>query len=221
MSTRPRRWGVAPPTSPGRFVWSPRQDPILGPVRIGILGGTFDPIHIAHLHAGECAVHQAGLDQVLFMPAGNPWQKEGVVISPGHHRLEMTRIAVDGVPGFVADPRELERDGPTYTIDTLESLDPDDEVFIILGADAALGIHTWRRSEEVLDRATILVAPRPGTDSTMVGELLPDAVFLDMAVLEMSGTEIRHLVASGQPFRFLVTAGVHRYIVENGLYTET
>jgi nicotinate-nucleotide adenylyltransferase len=188
-------------------------------VRTGILGGTFDPIHIAHLHAGECAMYQAGLDRVLFMPAGEPWQKRANGVTPGHHRLEMTRIAVDGVDGFEADSREVDRSGPSYTIDTLDTMEGDD-LFLILGADAASRIGTWHRASEVLERVTILVAPRPGTDSTFVADSVPGAMFLDMAVLEVSGTEIRHLASTGQPFRFLVTEGVHRYVTEKALYTE-
>jgi nicotinate-nucleotide adenylyltransferase len=131
----------------------------------------------------------------------------------------MTRIAVTGVQRFVADSREVDREGPTYTIDTLHTLEGDD-LFLILGADAASRIDTWHRAEEVLERVTVLVAPRPGADSTVVAQRLPGAMFLDMAVLEVSGTDIRHLAATGQPFRFLVTEGVHRYIVDNGLYTK-
>jgi nicotinate-nucleotide adenylyltransferase len=189
-------------------------------VRTGILGGTFDPIHIAHLHAGETALHQAELDQVLFIPAGDPWQKLGRRVSATEHRLEMVRLATAGVDGFRADDRETTRDGLTYTVDTLATFREDEELFLILGADAALRIPTWERHQEVLDRATILVVPRPGTDSTAVADILPDPVFLDMAVLEVSGTEIRAMVRSSSPFRFLVTDEVHRYIGENNLYAE-
>jgi nicotinate-nucleotide adenylyltransferase len=184
------------------------------------LGGTFDPIHIAHLHAGETALHQAELDQVLFIPAGDPWQKLGRRVSATEHRLEMVRLATAGVDGFRADDRETTRDGLTYTVDTLATFREDEELFLILGADAALRIPTWERHQEVLDRATILVVPRPGTDSTAVADILPDPVFLDMAVLEVSGTEIRAMVRSSSPFRFLVTDEVHRYIGENNLYAE-
>lgn len=162
-----------------------------------------------------------GLDRVLFIPAGDPWQKSEVSVSPGHHRLEMTRIAVDGVDGFEADDREVIRDGLTFTADTLATFPPDEELFLILGADAALRLPTWHRSEEVMERATLVVAPRPGTDSRAVGEVVTDAIFLDMAVLELSGTGVRHLAATGQPFRFLVTAGVHDYVVSHNLYAQT
>lgn len=189
-------------------------------MRTGILGGTFDPIHIAHLHAGETALHQAGLDQVLFIPAGDPWQKLGRRVSTTEHRLEMVRLATVGVDGFQADDREATRDGLTYTVDTLATFPEAEELFLILGADAALHVPTWKRYREVLDRATVLVVPRAGTDSTAVAEILPDSVFLDMAILEVSGTEIRAMARTGSPFRFLVSDVVHRYIVENNLYAE-
>lgn len=189
-------------------------------MRTGILGGTFDPIHIAHLHAGEIALHQAKLDQILFVPAGDPWQKLDRGISTTEHRLEMVRLATAGVDGFQADDREATRDGLTYTVDTLATFPETEELFLILGADAALRVPTWERHREVLDRATVLVVPRPGTDSTAVADVLPDSIFLDMAVLEVSGTEIRAMARSGRPFRFLVTDEVHSYIIENNLYAE-
>jgi nicotinate-nucleotide adenylyltransferase len=132
----------------------------------------------------------------------------------------MTELAIEGVDGFEVDPLELKREGPTYTVDTLTGFPPDEELVLILGADAALGIPTWHRFHEVLQRARVLVAPRPGTDSTAVAVALPDASFLDMAVLEVSGTEIREMAAAGGPFRFLVTEPVHRYIEENRLYAQ-
>lgn len=190
-------------------------------MRTGILGGTFDPIHIAHLHAGECAKHQAELDRVLFMPAGDPWQKPGRRVSPGHHRLEMTRLAVADVDGFEADAREVERDGLTFTIETLATFPDDEALFLILGADAAVGLPTWERSEEVVSRVTLLVAPRPGTPAEAVLEVVPDAVFLEMPLLQVSGTSIRTLAAGGQPYRFLVTEPVHRYAEANALYTNS
>ena len=189
-------------------------------MRIGILGGTFDPIHIAHLHAGECAISQAGLDEVIFMPAGRPWQKGNAIVSPGHHRLEMARLATSGVDRFAVDAREIEREGPTYTIDTLATFDPTDELFLILGADAAIRLPTWHRASEVTRRCTILVAPRPGTSAVDVAEVLPQAVFLDMAILDVSGSGIRQLSAQGRPYRFLVTEDVHRYVEEHHLYPQ-
>ncbi|HEY6627507.1 MAG TPA: nicotinate-nucleotide adenylyltransferase [Acidimicrobiia bacterium] len=186
----------------------------------GILGGTFDPIHLAHLHAGETALYQAGLDRVLFMPAGEPWQKSDRALTGAAHRLEMIRLAIADIDGFEVDDREIEREGPTYTIDTLLSFPESERLSLILGADAALGLPTWQRWEEVLDRASLLVVPRPGTDAREVQAILPEAVFLDMAVLEISGTEIREMAAIGEPFRFLVPLAVYDYIESVGLYAE-
>ena len=189
-------------------------------MRTGILGGTFDPIHIAHLHAGEIALHQAQLDEMLFMPAGEPWQKADRAVTPAKHRLEMARVATKGIEAFDVDDREIERDGPTYTIDTLLSFPDDRELFLVMGADAALGLPTWHRADEVLERSGVLVVPRAGVDSTAVLDVVPQAVFLDMAVLEVSGTELRAMAHRGEPFRFLVTEPVHEYIVEQALYTK-
>lgn len=131
----------------------------------------------------------------------------------------MVRLAIDGVAGLEVDDLEIRRDGPTYTVDTLESF-PDQDLFLILGADSALGLRSWKDPDRVLELATVVVAPRPGTDSTDVAALLPEAVFLDMAVLEVSGTEIREMARTGNPFRFLVTRAVHDYIDERALYTK-
>ncbi len=141
-------------------------------------------------------------------------------ISPGRHRLQMVRVAIQGVPGLEADSREVDRDGPTYTVDTLATFPDDEDLFLILGADAALSLPTWHRVEDVLDRVTVLVIPRPGTNVSSVEAVVPQARFLDMGLLDMSATGIRRLVAAGGPFRYLVTDEVHRYIVDHGLYTK-
>jgi nicotinate-nucleotide adenylyltransferase len=220
MSTPSHSWDVGRPTSPGRFGWSPRPAPMLDSVRTGILGGTFDPIHIAHLHAGETALHGADLDRVLFMPAGEPWQKGDRALTPVGQRLEMTRLAIDGVERFEVDEREVHRDGPTYTVDTLLSFPAGEELFLILGADAALGLPTWHRWETILEQARILVVPRPGTDLSLITEVVPTARLLDMAALDVSSTLIRSMAAEGRPYRFLVPPQVHTYIEKTGLYTQ-
>ncbi len=189
-------------------------------MRTGILGGTFDPIHIAHLHAGEVALHQANLDRILFMPAGSPWQKSGSEVSAGEHRLAMTRLAVGGYEGFEVDDREVLRDGPTYTADTLETFPEDEEICLILGADAASRLRTWERHDVVLSRATVLVVPRPGTDIESVSSELPDSIVLDMPALDVSGTHIRAMVRERRPYRFLVVEPVHEYIERYRLYTQ-
>jgi nicotinate-nucleotide adenylyltransferase len=187
-------------------------------VRTGILGGTFDPIHVAHLHTAECALHQLALDRVLIIPAGDPWQKSGREVTLGKHRLEMCRVAVDGVDGVEVDLRELERDGPTFTIETLHTFPDDEELFLILGSDSLAGIETWYRWEEVLDRVTLVEAPRPGVPRGM-GES-HGAVQLDMGLLEVSSTDIRRRIAEGRPYRFLVTTPVYEYIEATNLYAD-
>lgn len=132
----------------------------------------------------------------------------------------MAKLAVEGVEGLELDEREIDRDGPTYTIDTLGTFPPDEQLNLVMGADAALGIMSWKQPDELRSRATVLVVPRPGVDSTVVAEMLPEAVFLDMAVLEISGTEIREMARRGAPFRFLVPEAVHDYITTHDLYAE-
>jgi nicotinate-nucleotide adenylyltransferase len=195
---------------------------MLAPVRTGILGGTFDPIHIAHLHAGETALFAADLDRVLFVPAGDPWQKtDERRVTPAAVRVEMTRLAIDGVTGFELDLREVERDGPTYTIDTLASFPSDEDLFLILGCDAAVGLPTWHRWEDVVERAVVLVVPRPGYDLSMVSVVVPSAIPLEMAALDVSASAIRRMAAQGAPYRFLVPDAVYRFIESEGIYTQS
>lgn len=130
----------------------------------------------------------------------------------------MTRLAVADVAGLDADDREVTRHGLTYTAETLETFPGDEELFLVLGADAAAGLPSWNRSDEVMARVKVVVAPRPGTDIAAVAEVVPDLHVLDMATLEVSGTAIRHLSATGQPYRFLVTEPVYHYIEANNLY---
>lgn len=188
-------------------------------MRTGILGGTFDPIHIAHLHAAETALF-AGLDRILFMPVGDPWQKDEREISPKEHRIQMVRLAISDIDGFELDLRETERAGPTYTIDTLLSFPDSEELFMILGADAAAGIRSWHRWEEVVDRSRVAVVPRPGTPASAVTQALPGALRLEMAALDISSTMIRAMAREGRPFRFLVPEGVVDYVAANNLYAQ-
>lgn len=194
--------------------------PILGAVQ-GILGGTFDPPHVAHLVAAEAAYRQFGLNGVTFLPAGAPWQKAGRPVSSADHRWEMTQLAIADVPYFDADDREVRRDGWTYTADTLATMDDDARVLLILGADAALGLPTWHRYEEVLDRAQIAVVPRPGVDPAAFDSTLAAGLFwVDAPELTVSGTELRLRVSEGRSIRFLVRDAVWRYIEDQGLYRD-
>lgn len=184
-------------------------------MRTGIFGGTFDPIHIAHLHVAECALHQFGLDRILLIPAGDPWQKTGRRVTAGQHRLEMTHCAADDTPGLEVDDREVMRPGLTFTIDTLEEFSNQEELFLILGADSYAGRATWHRWDDVEARVTVLVAPRPGID--LEGAT---AEVIDVSPLAVSGTEIRSRAATGKPFRYLVTNEVWEYVTSNRLYAK-
>lgn len=191
---------------------------MLAPVRSGLLGGTFDPPHIAHLLAGEGAYRQLALDRVIFMPAGLPWQKADRVVSSAQHRWTMTKLATDQIDYFVADDREVHRDGSTYTIDTLATFDLAEEIVLILGADAARGLPTWERSTDVLARVDLAVVPRPGVEMGEVEQAVGKARWLDMPALPISGTVIRQRTAAGLGARFMVSEDVYAYIEEHGLY---
>ncbi len=183
-----------------------------------ILGGTFDPPHIAHLAAGEAAYEQLGVDTVTFLPAGRPWQKADTGVSGAPHRLRMTELAVDGIDHFTVDDREVSRDGWTYTYDTMREIGESD-IVLILGADSARGLRTWHRADELLDLVRIAVVPRPGVDRAEVENGLGrDVVWIDTPALDLSGTMLRRRVAEGRSIRFLVPEPVLGYIVEHDLY---
>ena len=183
--------------------------------RIGILSGTFDPIHIGHLILGETAREQLSLDRVLFMPAGLQWRKTRREIASAEHRLAMLRLAIAGNPAFEASTIEVDRAGPSYTADTLEELhsrEPDAELFFIVGGDALEDMPNWVRPERIRELATLAVAARDGDP---VGK---GAVHLQMPVIGISATDIRQRVAAGRSVRYLVPSGLEKYIREHGLY---
>ncbi len=141
-------------------------------------------------------------------------------VSPARHRLEMTRLAIRGISGLALDRREIDRPGPTYTIDTLATFDSDEELFLIVGADVATGMPTWHRSREVVARATILVVPRGAVSQADVTRVLPEGVYLEMDPVDISAIEIRRMVRTGEPYRHLVNPEVFDYIERIGLYTD-
>lgn len=191
---------------------------MLAIVAIGLLGGTFDPPHIAHLLAGEVAYRQLGLDRVLFVPAGSPWQKADKAVSEAERRWRMTELATEGVDYFEPDDREVHRRGLTYTVDTLATFPHGEEIWLILGADAARGLPTWERAEEVMSRTRLAILPRPGVDPQEVEDAIGAAVWLDMAPVAISGTDIRQRVATGVGYRFMVIETVYEYIEAEQLY---
>lgn len=191
-----------------------------GAARIGIFGGTFDPPHVGHLVAASDARSALDLDVVLMVVANGPWQKLGERdISPAADRLAMVDAAVSDVEGLAASDLEIERGGLSYTADTLDTLradDPDAEVFVILGNDAAAGFASWERHEEVAAGAHLVVVDRPGTPTPMDDGF--DWERIDIPELEISSTELRERVASGRSVRYLTTPAVVTCIEERGLY---
>jgi nicotinate-nucleotide adenylyltransferase len=200
-------------------IW-PSPRPILGSVH-GILGGTFDPPHIGHLAVAAAAYDQLDIDLVRFVPAGFPWQKRHEFVSDGTHRLAMTRLAAAEDRHFIVDEIEMLRDGPSYMIDTVEELESGtgERCMLILGADAAMKIPTWHRSDELLEAVDIAVVPRPGADHAAVSAALGRPVVdLSMPMVDLSGTQIRAHVKAGHTPRFLVPDAVCDYIEHNRLY---
>jgi nicotinate-nucleotide adenylyltransferase len=189
-------------------------------VRRGILGGTFDPPHLAHLFAGEAAYRDLDLDVVTFIPAGAPWQKADRQVTSPDDRWQMTVLAVEGIPYFESDDREVRRQGWTYTVDTLRSFPDEEDLFLILGADAASGVTTWHESDEVLERATVTVIPRSGVNRAEVDDSLAGGrvVWLDTPDVRLSGTMLRRQAQAGRSIRFLVRDTVWRYVKANGIY---
>jgi nicotinate-nucleotide adenylyltransferase len=196
-------------------------------MRVGILGGTFNPPHLGHLVAAQEAYRELELDQVLLIPAGTPPHKP-VEDEPGaRHRLELCRLAVGDDERFSVSDLELQRDGPSYTVDTLQVLSNDassNDLFLILGGDIAAGLPRWHEPERVLELATVAVAERRGTAREAVEEALAGlkggerARFFQMPRIEISSTMVRRRVRCGQPIRYFVPDGVKQYIETHGLY---
>jgi nicotinate-nucleotide adenylyltransferase len=191
------------------------------PLRLGVMGGTFDPIHHGHLVAASEVAHIFGLSEVVFVPTGQPWQKTERVVSPAEARYLMTVIATADDPRFTVSRVDIERDGPTYTADTLRDLHaerPGAELYFITGADALGSILTWRDPHEVLELAHLVGVTRPGHDVSAAH--LPEgaATIVEVPALAISSTDCRRRVAAGAPISYLVPAGVERFIAKLGLY---
>ncbi len=196
-------------------------------MRLGILGGTFNPPHLGHLVSAQEAYLHLGLDRVMFIPARIPPHKP-VEDEPGvEHRLELCRLAVRGDERFAVSDVEVVRDGPSYTVDTLEELTskaPDSELFLILGGDIAAGLPEWHEPEKVLSLSTLAIAERPGTTRSQIEGALgrlrgaDRATFFPMPTIDLSSTEIRRRVRAGQPIRYIVPDAVAAYIRDNQLY---
>jgi nicotinate-nucleotide adenylyltransferase len=194
--------------------------------RIGLFGGSFDPPHRAHVALARSALDGFGLDEVRWIPAGRPWQKTRV-ITPAADREAMVRLAIAGEPCFVLDRIELERAGPSYTLDTVRALQAAPgasqvgEWVLLIGADQYAGLHTWQDWPELLSRVTLAVANRPGPVPAPHPDVQrhPHRV-LPLAMLDISSTDVRERIARGAPIDDLVPPEVARYIERHALYTE-
>ncbi len=196
-------------------------------VRIGVFGGTFDPIHLGHLLVAEDACAALELDKMLFIPAGKPWFKSFRYITEAHHRLAMVRLAVGDNPLFEVSDMEIRRSGPTYTVDTLAELREqyaDAEFILILGIDALREIDRWYQPRRLFEFASVAGMARPGSslDISVLNAAIPGASsrirLLDSALIDISGTDIRQRVSAGRSIRYRVASAVEQYIYDNRLY---
>ncbi len=194
--------------------------------KIGVMGGTFDPIHHGHLVTAEEAYWQFDLDEVVFVPTGHPWMKDHPQVSPAEDRYLMTVIATSPNPHFTVSRLEIDRAGETYTVDTLAALLDEQgrevELFFITGADAILEIFHWKDPEEVLSLAHFIAATRPGYDiarfEAQAPTRHPKVSVMAIPALAISSTDVRARVHEGRPIRYLVPEGVQTYIEKAGLY---
>jgi nicotinate-nucleotide adenylyltransferase len=188
--------------------------------RLGVFGGTFDPVHVGHLVAAVNARHALELDRVLMVVANQPWQKHARAVTPAPDRFAVVEAAVTSVDGIEASPMEVERGGPSYTADTLDELSlrhPHAELFLVIGADVADDLDSWERVQAVRERATLVVVNRPGVRPT---KPLSDwrAVSVEIPALDISSTDLRARAADGRPLDFLVPEPAVRLIRQRGLY---
>jgi nicotinate-nucleotide adenylyltransferase len=191
--------------------------------RIGVFGGTFDPVHVGHLAAAVNVRHSLRLDRLLLVVANIPWQKAGRrPVSPAPDRLAMVETAVEGIPGLEASRLEIDRGGPSYTADTLAQLQAGEagaELFLVVGADVVKELDTWARLDEVRSRASLAVVKRPGSRPRLPVGWRAEQV--EVPSLDISSTDLRARVADGRPLDFLVPAPVIRLIQSRRLYSET
>jgi nicotinate-nucleotide adenylyltransferase len=194
-------------------------------MNVGILGGTFDPVHLGHLVLAEQARDQLSLDEVLFVPAGDPWRKSSRTITPPEHRLAMLRLAIEGNDAFGISDLELRREGPTYTAVTLAELAAerlDDAFWFIMGADALADLPNWRDPEHIVRHAMLAVAPREAQEVNVAQLNMPAlagrVALFDCPRIDISSTDVRARIAAGCSVRYMVPEPVAAYISTQGLY---
>ncbi|HEY3681652.1 MAG TPA: nicotinate-nucleotide adenylyltransferase [Streptosporangiaceae bacterium] len=192
--------------------------------RLGIMGGTFDPIHHGHLVAASEVAHLFELDEVVFVPTGQPWQKDDRKVAPAEDRYLMTVIATASNPRFSVSRVDIDRPGPTYTIDTLREVrdqrGPDTDLFFITGADALAQIVSWHDANEIFDLAHFVGCTRPGHKLADPGLPEGKVSLVEVPALAISSTECRERVADDEPVWYLVPDGIVQYINKRGLYRD-
>ena len=189
--------------------------------KIGVMGGTFDPVHHGHLVAASEVADRFALDEVIFVPTGRPWQKSADLVSPAEDRYLMTVIATASNPRFSTSRVDIDRDGPTYTADTLADLHrtvPDAELFFITGADALAQILSWRKVEEMFSLAHFVGVTRPGYELADAHLPKGSVSLVEVPAMAISSTDCRERVAQGRPVWYLVPDGVVQYISKRRLY---
>ena len=180
---------------------------------VGVFGGTFDPVHVGHLAIANAALDELGLDRVYFVPARRSPLKQGGPVASAEDRLAMLTAATADEPRFRVSSVELDRDGPSFTVDTLEALRSEGPLFLILGSDAYADFGRWREPERIRDLATIVLAARPGVPNAPAGVRM-----LDSPLMDISSRELRARAARGRSLRYLVPKAALRYIEEHRLY---
>ena len=192
-------------------------------MRVGVMGGTFDPIHHGHLVAASEVQTLFDLDEVVFVPTGEPWQKDTATVSPAEDRYLMTVIATASNPRFTVSRVDIDREGPTYTIDTLRDLKaqrPDADLFFITGADALAQILSWKDVDELWELAQFVAVTRPGHELTDRGLPVNRVRLQEVPAMAISSTDCRDRVAAGHPVWYLVPDGVVQYIAKYHLYRD-
>lgn len=187
--------------------------------RIGLLGGTFDPPHLGHLVVAEVARVTLELAEVQFVVAGRPWMRED--FSKAEHRVSMVQLAVKDNPAFRLDRREVDREGATYTADTLEALTveiPEAALYFLVGADAAAKMEDWRSVEKALELATFVAVTRPGHQVERKGPILGQLEWLEAPAIDISATELRRRFGAGEAVRYQLPRTVEEYVRYHGLY---
>lgn len=209
--------------------YSPMPNPATRGLRLGVIGGTFDPPHHAHLVLAENGLVQLALDYVLFVPAGQPPHKPERPITPVHHRVAMVDAALANNPAFLLSRVDVKRPGPHFTVDMLGILHdqyPGATCFFLMGGDSLVEFVTWRDPQGIVEQARLGVMQRPGweADLASLAKALPGIserlTWLDAPHLEISGTDLRRRVAQGLPIRYLVPASVERYLRDHALYEQ-